>query len=177
MNSEQTNYGPGGFEQPQAPVPAPRRPGSRKSASLATILSLMPGLGQIYTGYYQQGFINMAIASVTITILNSNAGSMEPLFGVFLAFFWMYNMIDANRRAHHCNRVADGLGGEVVPDEFNMPGARGSVPAGVVLIVIGALLLLELNTDISMDWLENWWPVLLVVGGGWMILKSRKSGG
>ena len=81
----------------------------------------MPGLGQIYVGYYQQGFINMAVVAITITLLSSGARGAEPLFGLFLAFFWLYNMIDANRRAHHYNRVIDGLGGENVPGGIPRP--------------------------------------------------------
>ena len=35
----------------------------RKSPTLAALLSLMPGLGQVYVGYYQQGFIDIAVAA------------------------------------------------------------------------------------------------------------------
>jgi hypothetical protein len=185
MNGEQNNYGVGideGGAAPQAaPQNAPLRPaareGNRKSPAFAAVLSLMPGLGQIYTGYYQQGFIIMAVTAVTITILNAGVASVEPLFGFFLAFFWLYNVIDANRRAHHCNRIAAGLAGENAPEEFDLPGAKGSAPAGIVLVIVGALLLLEMNTDIPMDWLETWWPVLLVAGGVWMVVKSRRRAG
>ena len=183
MNGEQNDSGQALYEQApprqQTALPpiAPARDSSRKSPALAMFLSLMPGLGQTYVGYYQQGFINAAVVAVTITILASGAGSLAPFLGIFLAFFWLYNMIDANRRAHHYNRVLDGLGGEQVPEEFQTPGARGSLPAGIALIIVGALFLLDLNTDISLDWIEDWWPLLLVGGGVWMILKSRRQAG
>ena len=182
MNGEQNDSGQRTYEQPPhrqevASPPRMSRPGdpSRKSPALATLLSLMPGLGQIYVGYYQQGFINTAVVAATITILNAGVRGAEPLFGLFLAFFWLYNMIDANRRAHHYNRVLDGLGGENVPEEFQGPGARGSLPAGILLTAMGVLFLLDLNTDISLDWIENWWPLFLVGGGVWMIVKARRQ--
>ena len=41
----------------------------RKSPWLAAILSAMPGLGQIYVGYYQQGFINALVVGGLIAII------------------------------------------------------------------------------------------------------------
>jgi hypothetical protein len=160
------------------PPPAMRPSPARKSAALATVLSCMPGLGQVYVGYYQQGFVNVAVVALCITMLGSGtARGFEPLFGVFLAFFWMYNMIDANRRAHHYNRMADGMAGESIPEEFPVPGARGSIPVGVFLVVMGTLFLLDLNTDLSMTWIEDWWPLVLVGGGVWLIVKARRKEG
>jgi len=65
---------------------------------------------------------------------------------------------------------------EEVPEDFRTPGARGSVPAGAFLVIVGVLFLLDLNTDISLDWIENWWPLLLVGGGAWLIFKARRQG-
>lgn len=180
MNGEQHDTNRPGY----AGAPPPResygvpviRPIQRKSPALATVLSLMPGLGQVYVGYYQQGFIFVAVVALCITILNSGARSVEPLFGVFLAFFWIFNMIDANRRAMHYNRVAEGLGGEDIPEDFALPGMRGSMMGGVFLIVMGLLIFLDLKFGVSLEWLEEWWPMLLVVFGAWLILKARRNG-
>ncbi|MFH2053510.1 MAG: hypothetical protein ABIK96_13680 [bacterium] len=151
------------------------RPVARKSPALATTLSLFPGLGQIYVGYYQQGFIHAAIVATTITILAGGAGIFTPLLGVSLAFFWLFNLIDANRRALHFNRIADGFGGEDVPDDIALPGARGSVLGGTILAAMGLLIFLDLNFGISLEWLEDWWPLALVGMGVWMILKARRK--
>ena len=43
-----------------------------------------------------------------------------------------------------------------------------------MLTVVGMLFLLDLNTDISMAWIEDWWPLFLVVGGVWLIVKARR---
>ncbi len=67
---------------------------NRKSPLVATLLSCMPGLGQIYVGYYQQGFTNMFVVAGTIAILSSSVmRGAEPFFGVFLSFFWIYQMM------------------------------------------------------------------------------------
>jgi hypothetical protein len=58
----------------------------RKSPILASILSLMPGLGQIYVGYYRVGFIHILVVGSCITLLNAMDGDgIAPLLGFFLA--------------------------------------------------------------------------------------------
>jgi len=164
-------------EAPRAPYGAMRQEATfqTKSPLLATLLSLGPGLGQIYVGYYNQGFTNIAIVAGVITVLASgHVRPLTPFLGVFLAFYWIYNMIDANRRAHHYNRVKAGMGAESVPDEFRTPTGRGSITWGAVLVGLGVLFILDLNTDISMDWVENWWPLVLVFIGVRLIYKAKK---
>jgi hypothetical protein len=161
---------PPAYAQPQAAL------GSRKSPALASVLSMMPGLGQVYVGYYQQGFINALIVASVITLLASgNATGFEPFAGLFLAFFWIYNIIDANRRANHFNRVQAGLAGEAPPEDFKDPGAGGSIAGGVVLVVLGMLFFLDLQFGISMEWIEDWWPLGLVGLGVYLIAKAVKN--
>ena len=149
---------------------------NRKSPALATWLSLMPGLGQIYVGYYVQGFINIVAAAGMIAILASSMGNgVKTFVGVFIAFFWLYQMIDANRRAYHFNRVSAGLGGEMVPDGFEIPSAKGSLLGGVVLVLVGILFILDLNFDISLEWIQTWWPLILILAGVNLVYKARKN--
>lgn len=162
------------------PPPAPQQAAGkiaalRKSPALATVLSLMPGLGQIYVGYYQQGFICLMTAATVIAILASGGGGRggEPFFGMFLAFFWIFNMIDANRRAQHYNLALMGLSDQELPEDFQGPGAKGSVAGGLLLVVVGTLLFLDVKFGVSLEWLEDWWPVALIGFGIWLILKTR----
>ncbi|MBU8871021.1 MAG: hypothetical protein KOO60_09195 [Gemmatimonadales bacterium] len=148
----------------------------RKSAVLATVLSMMPGLGQIYVGYYQHGFVFVLIpASIIALLASGSVTGLAPLLGMFLAFFWIFNMIDANRRANHFNRAVEGLGSEDLPEDFQMPGTKGSIPAGMILMAMGLLIILDLNFGISMEWIENWWPLALVAFGGYLVFKARSS--
>lgn len=150
--------------------------GAHKSPALATWLSLGPGLGQIYVGYYNQGFINIAVVAGIITVLaSSHIGFIKPFLGVFLAFYWIYNMIDANRRAHHYNKSMSGLGGETVPEDFKLPRTGGSLTWGIVLMALGVLFILDLNFDVSLDWIEDWWPLVLVIFGARLIFNARQT--
>jgi hypothetical protein len=161
-----------GSSPPPAPAAGARK--GYKSPALATWLSVGPGLGQAYVGYYLQGFINMAVVASLITFLSSNASrGMEPFAGIALAFFWVWNLIDANRRATHVNRALDGLGGEVPPEDFAVPGTGGSMFGGIVLIVVGLLFFLDLQFGISMAWVKDWWPLALVGIGVYLIVAAR----
>ncbi len=145
-----------------------------KSPALAGFLSMMPGLGQIYLGYYQLGFIYMGIFAATVTVLSAGVTGAEPLFGIFLGFFSLYNIIDAVRRASFVNQMA--AGGEfIAPEGFMMPGRGGTRAGGVILVVIGAFSLLETKFDVDMQWLGDWWPVLVIGGGVWLIWKASKE--
>jgi len=143
-----------------------------KSAAAAGWLSIMPGMGQIYLGYYQRGFIHILICATLITALSHNAGSLAPLLGIFLSFFWVYNIIDASRRAALVNRAIAGLHGSDLPDDFKMPGAGGGMGTGIILTVMGFLIFMSTKFDMSLDWLEEWWPLALVAGGIYLIRKN-----
>ena len=155
-----------------APAPQPQVPRDRKSPLLACILSAMPGLGQVYVGYYQRGFLHAIIVAAVIFILNSGMRGMEPLLGPLLAFFWLYNIIDAGRRAAHYNRAAAGEESFEMPKDFSMPGIQGSIFGGLVLIAVGAIFLSHTVWGISLEWVEDWWPLAPILFGVYLIGKS-----
>lgn len=145
----------------------------RKSPFLAVVLSLMPGLGQVYVGYYQRGFINAIVTAIVVSLLASNSlGSLIPLAGIFLAFFWLYNMIDAGRRATLYNHALAG-GTEIdLPDGFQVPGFRGTLAGGSTLVVLGLVLLGHTRFGMSLDWVEQWWPLAIVGFGAFLAYKG-----
>jgi len=148
-----------------------------KSPMLAGVLSLMPGLGQIYVGYYQRGFVHvLVVASIISMMVNEVMPALLPLFGFFLAFFWLYNIIDAGRRAGLYNLALSGTDPMALPNDFQMPATRGSVAGGVALIGIGLILLLHTRFDISLDWLRYWWPLAPVLFGAWLVFKGVANG-
>ncbi len=174
---QETNAGVRTPEAPVRPVAArqdyyddPRR----KSPMLALVLSAMPGLGQVYVGYYQQGFTNALIIAGLIGLLNSGAvsGGGEPFFGLFLAFYWLYNIVDAWRRAVFYNNALAGIGPATIPDDFAVAKGRGSLAGGIALVVIGAVLLMNTLFNMPLDWLEDWWPVTFIAVGAWLAWPS-----
>ena len=181
--------GPGPAEPPRTPRVHDSPPGTppeawprtaslasdprRKSPALACVLSAMPGLGQIYVGYYQRGFVHILIVGATISFLSAGAVSaLEPLAGLFLSFFWLYNVVDAGRRAAGYNLALQGGSPLPLPDDFGMPGLRGSVIGGSVLIGLGVVMLLHTRFGMSLDWLSEWWPVAPILFGAYLVYKA-----
>ena len=149
----------------------------RKSPLLALVLSAMPGLGQVYVGYYNQGFVNMAVCGGTIFLLSVSGhhralDALVPFLGFFLAFYWLYNMLDAYRRAAFYNQALAGLGPVEFPEDMKLPKAQGSLAGGVALIVIGLLLFANTAFGVSLDWLDQWWPMGLVLLGAWLVYRN-----
>jgi len=164
--------------QPPPVVPAPvrMRDTRSKSPALAAILSMMPGLGQVYVGYYQRGFVHAAVVATLITILASGTfDRLSPLFGLFMAFFWLYNIIDAARRASLYNDALAGNPSIDLPQDFKTPGIRGSIIGGATLIAVGFILLLNTRFGISLDWVEQWWPVAPMIFGIYLLVRALQE--
>lgn len=145
----------------------------RKSPLLATVLSVMPGLGQVYVGYYKRGFIHAIVIATLISILRARAiGPLIPVAAFFMAFFWLYNLVDAGRRAALYNQALAG-GGEIdLPGDFSEPGFRGTIFGGACLIALGVVLLSNTLLGLPLDWIQSWWPVTLIVFGGYLAYKA-----
>ena len=59
--------------------------GDYKSPVVTALLSLMPGLGQVFVGYYQRGFIHIiVVASLMALTTSGQTGALEPFFIFFL---------------------------------------------------------------------------------------------
>ena len=132
-----------------------------KSPFIACVLSLMPGVGQIYVGYYKLGFIHNVVFAGTIMLLSTRLPDpMYPLLGIFLAFFFIYNIVDAGRRALYYNLAVDGVEGIELPSmNLGVPSFGGSFAGGLAMIGLGIILLANTLGGFSLDWIEAWWPV------------------
>ncbi|MBD3220409.1 hypothetical protein GF314_04130 [bacterium] len=183
MQNEQNDQ-----QQPMTPPPAVNPPPSGgvrdrrdmpyKLPWLAGFLSgIFPGIGQVYVGYYRQGIVLGLIFITIITVLASgDIDDLEPMFGMALGFVWIYNIIDAARRAQIVNRMLDGYGPDALPEDVPLPGAGGSRAGGWILIALGVLIFANLNFGLSLEWLENVWPLGLIALGGWLVWKAREDG-
>lgn len=151
----------------------------RKSVFLACCLSLLPGIGQVYVGYYKLGFIhNIVFAStLMLIVIGSPLEALIPVFSIFLAFFFVYNIVDAGRRAAFYNLALDGVEGIELPDDMNFefPSFGGSIAGGVALMVLGGIFLSNTLFDISLAWVEDWWPVAPIVFGAYLVVKARQE--
>ncbi len=146
----------------------------RKSPFLACLLSALPGIGQVYVGYYKLGFIHNVVFASTVMLLTLDVEAIVPLLGIFLAFFWTYNVVDAGRRAAFYNLALDGVEGIELPDDMNvrLPSLGGSVVGGLLLMGVGAVLLSNTLFGLSLDWVGDWWPVAPLILGAYLFGKA-----
>jgi hypothetical protein len=164
--------------QPSRAVPQPPfenlRDARVKSPALAAALSLMPGLGQVYVGYYPRGFVNAVTIAGIISILASADGEPPylPFLAMFMAFFWLYNVIDAARLASLYNRALAGGREPALPEGFALPGMGGSILGGVILFAAGFLVLLHTRWGVRLDWVGEWWPVFPMLFGVYLVARA-----
>ena len=164
-------------------APPPAAPPGRepKSPIIAGLLSLMPGAGQIYVGYYKVGFIHNVVFGTTIAFLAAGGGpfpALLPAMAIFLSFFVIYNIVDASRRATLYNLALDGGEGIDLPNmdmDISLPSLGSSIGGAVSLIVLGVVLLSNTLLGIPLDWLAAWWPVIPLGLGIHLLVKALRE--
>jgi len=142
--------------QPGAVVPA-RGPGN---PAVAFILGFcVPGLGAVYNGEFNKALIHIVVFAAMIVGLSSglDAGP-EVALSLLLAGFVIYMAFDAMRTAQ-----ARRAGTATVDPLESWSKSRPIGP--IILIVVGALLLLN-----NFDWFPFWrfsqmWPLILIAVG------------
>lgn len=158
-----------------APVYSARDP-RHKSLFITVLLSLMPGLGHTYVGYYQRGFVHFFIFGSTIALASSGQiDGLTPLFATFIPFFWFFNQIDAVRRATFYNLALEGMQDMPLPDEMAGPSFGGSYVGGGALLLGGILALSNTLFNLPLDWLEDWWPIAPIALGAYLVYRARKD--
>ena len=167
---QQTVYPPAG-----AAVPSPRPSGSGPNPALAGILAgFFPfGVGAVYCSQYAKGLAHLLIFALLIFGAD-HSGNWDWLFGIGIAFFYVYQIIDAVRTARALQE------GQPAPDPLGLGqtfsmGERfdsGTIPIGaVVLIGLGVLFLLH-TMGIMEYGFERFWPLILIFLGGWMFYRN-----
>jgi hypothetical protein len=148
--------------------PPPSYAHSDVSPPLALFLGMIPGVGAIYNGQYAKGLVHAIVWGVLMSIANSRAANgMEPIFVMLVMAWWAYMVFEAYHTAR--KRRA----GEPV-DEYSsildLHGRKDNVPvAGIALILLGVLLLLRTLNLLDFEFIAQYWPVLLIVAGIYLL--------
>jgi Domain of unknown function (DUF5668)/B-box zinc finger len=159
--------------------PPPAGSGSGPNPTVAGILAgFFPfGVGAVYTGQYAKGLAHLAIFGLLIAgISASDSGHSEALgiiCGIGISFFYVYQIIDAVRSAR---AIQSGL---PAPDPYGLAATFGGgakiettkIPLGaIILILLGVLFLLHtMGLELGFD---RFWPLILIVVGGWMLARN-----
>jgi hypothetical protein len=156
-------------------VPPVRPAGSGPNPAIAGILAgFFPfGVGAVYCSQYAKGLAHLLIFALLI-FATDHAGRWDFIFGIGIAFFYVYQIIDSVKTARAMQE------GQAPPDPFGLSqafsfsGERSegkNIPSvAIVLIVLGVLFMLH-TMDIGVG-LDRFWPLLLIVFGGWTLAKQ-----
>jgi TM2 domain-containing membrane protein YozV len=140
------------------------------SPGLAFVLGMIPGVGAIYNGQYVKGLIHVIILGILISIVSSDASAgLGPLFGMLIAVWWAYMAFEAYHTAkkRQFGHPVDEFS-SIVPLHSN----RRGFPVGpVILIAFGVLFLMNTMDILRFDRMIRYWPVLLIVLGGYMLYE------
>lgn len=158
--------------RPESPPPRQRFDPREKSPGFAAFLSVIPGMGQLYIGYYARGAcicFSMLALFVAVDVVRPTA---EPLFVFSALFVWAFGIIDAGRMAALYNHAMAGAEIIELPRDFEMPSTGGSIGGGALLLVLGLIALSNTALGFSLAWLESWWPLLPVGIGAYLLVRG-----
>lgn len=162
---------PSGSFPRYAPQPRYTPQGGTVSPALAGILGFIPGVGAVYNGQYAKGILHVMLFGLLVSIVASDGtGDLRPMF-VFLAILMaVYMPIEAYRTARAMER------GEPI-EEFSgilsVFGSKTPSPTGgVVLIALGVIFLFNTLGYWRLGDLVQYWPVLLIALGAFMLYRS-----
>jgi Domain of unknown function (DUF5668)/B-box zinc finger len=160
---------------PATPIYTPPPQGGPNPALAGILAGFFPfGVGAVYTGQYAKGLAHLI--TFTLLIIGASSGSdvAGTIFGIGIAFFYVYQIIDAVRSARALQM------GLPAPDPFGLAQTFGGgeklsktkIPTGaVVLIVIGGFFLLR-NTGLFDFDIHRVWPFFLIALGGWLFARN-----
>jgi LiaI-LiaF-like transmembrane region len=149
-------------QAPPAPAPVAAPPPRRYSPGLVVVLSFLPGLGHLYLGLYQRGIVFFLCFASGIWLAD------HADLGILIPFVWFFCLIDAYRQAQAANQ------GMAAPSPATSPGGArrgGSLGFGIFLTVLGAILLYNQFYPLDLSFLVDWWPLLLVIAGIYLLIR------
>lgn len=134
------------------------------------------GVGAVYTGQYAKGLAHLVVFGLLVAgaSASDNSEILGVVCGLGIAFFYVYQIIDSVRSARALQV------GQAPPDPFGLAqtfttGDRidaKRIPAGaVILILVGVLFLLH-TLGLGEFGISRFWPIVLIVLGGWMFARN-----
>jgi len=150
-------------EPPQAAPAALHTP----NPALAFLLGWIPGVGAIYNGQYAKGLIHALVFGLLVSITADYHGPLEPLFGILIAVWVFYMVFEA---WHTARMRRHGVPVEEFSSFLDVRHSHGRFPGGaLILIGLGFILLLDTTDLISMQQIQRYWPIGLIVIGLYML--------
>ncbi len=158
-----------------APIYTPPSQGGPNPALAGILAGFFPfGVGAVYCGQYAKGLAHLIVFTLLVIGASSGSDVAGTLFGIGIAFFYVYQIFDAVRSAKAIQM------GQPPPDPFGLAQtfgggeklSRTQIPTGaVVLIIIGVFFLLRNAGLFDFD-IHRVWPIFLIALGGWLFARN-----
>lgn len=163
-----------------AGAPIPQSGGSGPNPVLAGLLGAIPfGVGAVYNGQYAKGLAHLVIFCLLVVGANHAGEPLDTFFGLGIAFFVLYQIIDAVRTAR---AIQLGL---PAPDPLGLGQAFGAgekfdtsrtPKAAIILIGLGLLFFLQTSGIFNLSF-DRTWPAILVALGVWLLIRRLGTPG
>lgn len=166
--ASQASFAPAATTAPVADAPVSDRK-KYNSPGVAFILGFIPGMGAVYNGEYNKALIHIVVFAAMIVGLSSDIGEGASVaLSLLLAGFVFYMVFDSVSTARAR------MTGQGSPDPLESWSKNRPV-GPIILIVLGAIFLLN-----NFDWfpfyrLVRFWPLILIIAGG-LMFRNRLSG-
>jgi hypothetical protein len=156
----------------QPPYPPPAQPNANhRTPFLAGALSVVPGLGNIYNGLYQRGFLFFLVVTGIFAMAVQHEGPELALLIPTMMFFWLFNIFDAYRQAIFINHGYT----SATPTEMPQSSSGGSLALGVAVFLVGLYGLLREVLDFDFTILLDYWYLGFLAFGAWSIYRALRA--
>ena len=141
-----------------------------RNPALAAFLSIFPGVGSFYNGNVLKG-IAYVLVFVILIILADNAHQADgAVFGIMIAGFYVFQIIDSYNEAGRINRTASarGAGSEEVREDVSLFTA-------ILVLAIGIIFQLANLDIITYRDITRFWPLILIAFGAKAVIGYFKK--
>jgi hypothetical protein len=156
MNNENQQF----EAMPKPPPIPPNQPSHLPSR--AALFAIIPGIGSVYNREYVKAVVHLSVFAGLVIIAES-----VGIFGLLAFSFYIYTIIDSYRSAELISRRSPEESEE--EQEINLPFWGGTI------LLMGLLFLLDNLGAISLRSAFQFWPLLLIGLGGYLIFKYMNS--
>lgn len=138
----------------------------------AVLSALCPGVGFFYLGNFIKGITYMLILAALIVLAAHGRGAEIPVFVLMCVGFHIFQIFDSFDEAKKINQAT-------VTDQ-TQPKENISLPAAVVVLILGIVLQLATLNIICFRDIARLWPLVLIAIGikyVYMYMKNKETNG
>ncbi len=148
-----------------------KQPGKSKGKPIIAALCgmILPGLGAVYNRQNFKALIHFVAVAGLFQLRHMHI--LSGLFGLAGVACYVYSIIDAYRTAQ---RVAEGESPESDESRFKRQLAKRAPTLGVMLIVAGVLLVIQILRPLNFITTARLLPVALIILGGYLLTNYFK---